>query len=662
MAPPTAAAEEHSRVELEEIAERARAYATAVSGRDVTIVSADRSHSTQKENRIALPRWLDSERTREETLLEYKILTTLEAGVLRYTDELIEISALPKAMQRQIRRYGKVAGRQLDDFISEMHKPTGYYQSFSSLLQIIEFGRIRQQLRHNYPALDEDIDDFLTRKSRHVELTRALREDLQDWEVSYARQKRTFFGDESRLKTRGQTENELACLDLSYLLLFSNQEVAEREGERLSEKAVRIYQEAFPLISRPGATRTDSVKLTLEILDREFYVQDKRDKKMKKSDEKKRKKERRKDNLPRQEPLPKPLPEYPLVVSVLGLTGGERMSHHLLFAEKEEGKVKEPEITQFFVDEWDDRKKDYIKDACFIQETEKFDPPRGATPRGPRRFEFSSLEVAGIREILEILKPEGKVRTKMLRSGELDFNVWVKYRQAKKLGLNPDQRFYSRVERKERDVAQLILWDISGSGNGYCSRSAIEANMRTIDVQEYGILHYVAALEELGDDIAVLAYHSVGREKVSVYPLLRFGEGYPLDELQRKTGVIAPSFNNCDGAAIRHALYHYLANHPARTKILVHVNDGVPDDLAHSMKTAAGEDFPEYRGEYAIADVKKALGECAAQEIIIFGLSFARETHRPALEAIFGDQYKILKTPYSLGKKLGQVMAAKTLI
>jgi len=60
--------------------------------------------------------------------------------------------------------------------------------------------------------------------------------------------------------------------------------------------------------------------------------------------------------------------------------------------------------------------------------------------------------------------------------------------------------------------------------------------------------------------------------------------------------------------------------------------------------------------------VKKALEECASQGVITFGLSFAQEAARPTLERIWGDQYKMLKTPYSLGKKLAQVMLEKTLV
>ncbi|MBW2972469.1 hypothetical protein KY359_05545, partial [Candidatus Woesearchaeota archaeon] len=60
--------------------------------------------------------------------------------------------------------------------------------------------------------------------------------------------------------------------------------------------------------------------------------------------------------------------------------------------------------------------------------------------------------------------------------------------------------------------------------------------------------------------------------------------------------------------------------------------------------------------------VKRALSEYASQGIITFGISFAREKTRPALEAIWGDQYKMLKTPYSLGKKLAQIMLEKTLV
>ena len=50
------------------------------------------------------------------------------------------------------------------------------------------------------------------------------------------------------------------------------------------------------------------------------------------------------------------------------------------------------------------------------------------------------------------------------------------------------------------------------------------------------------------------------------------------------------------------------------------------------------------------------------QNIMTFGFAFAKELHRPILEKIWGKNYKILKTPYSLGKKLAELMVEKTYI
>jgi nitric oxide reductase activation protein len=277
------------------------------------------------------------------------------------------------------------------------------------------------------------------------------------------------------------------------------------------------------------------------------------------------------------------------------------------------------------------------------------------------RLEFSSEEAAGIMAALEVLKPEGKVTTRRLRNGELDFDAWVKYRDAKKTGMNPEERYYKKVEYKSRAVAQLILWDVSGSTREYFSKASLEENMRIIDAQKYGILHYVVGAAELGDDIAIIAYNSRGRDDVCIYPLMMFNSEYgPVDVVRRIMGV-APSDNNHDGAALRHVLHQFLLPHPARTKILVHINDGIPEDSVRYGKRFRGYDLQDYVGEYAIADVRKALSEYHENGIITFGLSYAKESKRALLEKIWGDDYKMIRSPYTLGRKIAQIMVEKTL-
>lgn len=189
--------------------------------------------------------------------------------------------------------------------------------------------------------------------------------------------------------------------------------------------------------------------------------------------------------------------------------------------------------------------------------------------------------------------------------------------------------------------------------------------MRIIDMGGYGILHYAAAVKELGDDLMVMAYNSQGRQRVNVYPFVHFGEACSPAELAALLRKIVPRDNNHDGAALRHALYNYLLPHPAETKILVHISDGVPEDKTFSsLSASASRKFPEYEGRYAIADVKKALEECTVYGVHTFGFSFAKEQQgqRALLQQIWGNDYRMLKTPYGLGRNLAKLMALKTIM
>ncbi len=655
-------------VNLEDVVGSLTPYAVGISGKEVTLIDEQASSYRDSYHTalILLPAKVLAP-SLETGFLYYKIKTTLEAALLKHAEEPVSIQELPEKWRRRIR---PGPGVHLQGFINEATMLPAMAKSFFSLFKVIEFGRLRQSLRHTCPALDEDIDRFMAESMmkkyltvNYISFTSVQRTQLNNWAAYDASIKANPLLNDKKIASYEETELELSMKDLAYLLLFSQESAINTPLTAFTPRAQGLYQQIYPVISQPDISKSAVVRLTLDILEKDYFPlpapkqrknQEAAAQEMPPKPQEKKKPSRQEKSKPQD-----PLPDMLSAVVPLDYESVKRFDAYIVLKEKAAGSFIHVE-NQFRVDEWDQHQGQYIQDICVVRENDKF--PVGQ-PGLDSRYVFNPEEVGAITEALRVLKPEGKVVTRRLQQGTFDFPAWEQYRREKKMGFNPEPRYFKRVERRQRDVAQLILWDISNSTQNYCSKAALDAKMRIIDMEKYGIEHYALAIRELGDDLAIFAYHSQGRDNISLYPLLHFGQEFTRESLNQKLTEVLPGFNNHDGAAIRYVLQKYLAPHAAQLRLLVHINDGVPaDDVSSFRQRGKSAQLPAYEGEYAVADVKQALNECQQYDVTTFCLSFAEEKQRPLLEKIWGTEYKILRTPYSLGKKLAQIAREKTLI
>ena len=96
------------------------------------------------------------------------------------------------------------------------------------------------------------------------------------------------------------------------------------------------------------------------------------------------------------------------------------------------------------------------------------------------------------------------------------------------------------------------------------------------------------------------AFSGAGRLRVDYLTVKDFGEGVT-DEVKGRLASLTPSRNTRMGAAVRHASA-MLSARPSRVKLLIILSDGFPNDL-------------EYKGNYAIADTRRAIREARAKNI-----------------------------------------------
>lgn len=177
-----------------------------------------------------------------------------------------------------------------------------------------------------------------------------------------------------------------------------------------------------------------------------------------------------------------------------------------------------------------------------------------------------------------------RIRKKRQSEGEiLDLDACVAAVVARRGGLPPDDRLFQREAPGPRDLALLLLLDMSQStadkGRDGRSLLAIEKDAASI---------LGAAFETAGDALAIHAFNSDGREKVRYVQLKGFAD--VMDAIvRRRLAAVTSEHSTRLGAALRHA-GRYLQQQRAFRHVLVVLTDGEPSDIDVQDPTYLAED------------------------------------------------------------------------
>jgi nitric oxide reductase activation protein len=171
--------------------------------------------------------------------------------------------------------------------------------------------------------------------------------------------------------------------------------------------------------------------------------------------------------------------------------------------------------------------------------------------------------------------------------------------------------------RRRRDLAVLLLLDISGSAG-----EPAEGGKTVHEQQRAAAAALTLALHELGDRVALYAYHSQGRSSVSLMPVKRFGEDPGSTFLQRLGGLEPGAYSRL-GAAIRHGATLLQDHGGTPRQLLVVLSDGLAYDHG-------------YEPAYGAADAQRALGEARRQGVACLCLSIGASTDPANLRKVFG--------------------------
>ena len=303
-------------------------------------------------------------------------------------------------------------------------------------------------------------------------------------------------------------------------------------------------------------------------------------------------------------------------------------------AAEEQGK-EEGVGAAFIYDEWSQPEGDYYCQYCQVHEMRLQDVRPQAIPD-----EISQL-AARTRRIFELLRPE-YVKERYLAEGDtINIDRLVRYTVLRGREPSPRVDFYEKPFRRQRDLAVLILLDVSGSTGQGVDRE------KTIEIEKRAALILGQGLSVLGDRFAVSGFSGNGREHCEFFIYKDFSEAWDRERISCVLSAYPRSATRI-GAALRHA-GHRLSQIAARQRLIVVITDGKPTDTGYDPQT-----------RYAQHDVRMACVENRRQGIHTFCVS-TTENSRTDMEIMFPDRmFAILPDIQHLPRVLPQLYIRMT--
>lgn len=182
-----------------------------------------------------------------------------------------------------------------------------------------------------------------------------------------------------------------------------------------------------------------------------------------------------------------------------------------------------------------------------------------------------------LQRLLDALKPQERVRVRYQEEGsELDLDVAVRSLIDQRSGSMPDPRIHMSHRTDGRDIAVLLLLDLSESLNDPVAAGGDGATS-VLALSREAVTLLAWAIEKLGDKLAIAGFHSNTRHDVRYHHIKGFSEPFD-DAVKARLAGLEAAFSTRMGAAMRHA-GHYLRHREADKKLLLVLTDGQPSDV-----------------------------------------------------------------------------------
>lgn len=301
---------------------------------------------------------------------------------------------------------------------------------------------------------------------------------------------------------------------------------------------------------------------------------------------------------------------------------------------------KEPVSDPFHYQEWDYQIQLHRPDWATVYERRQ----RKGDPEDIEDILTEYKPIAHrIKQIIDLLTPEGVQRKRGLEDGdEIDINAAIDAMIAIRMGEQPSPRITMRNVLNSRDLAVVVLMDLSESTN-----EAMQGSDKTVlQLTREAATLVSTAINGIGDPFALHGFASDGRHDVQYYRFKDFNQHFDDDAKSRLAGMQG-GLSTRMGAALRHAGTHLLKQ-PERRKLILLVTDGEPADI------------DERDPQHLRHDTKKAVEELYSNGVLTYCLTLDPNAD-DYVKRIFGqNNYTIIDHVDRLPEQLPVLFASLT--
>jgi hypothetical protein len=289
--------------------------------------------------------------------------------------------------------------------------------------------------------------------------------------------------------------------------------------------------------------------------------------------------------------------------------------------------------------EWDYHNQSYRPDWVSVYEALH---PRGDAADIERLLTKHAGLAKRLKKLLDLLKPQDKVRIRYQEEGsELDLDVALRSLIDYKSGAAPDPRINMSHQTSGRNIAVMLLLDLSESLNEPVAGGAqtlLELNREAVSLLAW-------AIDQLGDPFAIAGFNSNTRHDVRYLHIKGYSERWD-DEVKGRLAAMEAGYSTRMGAAMRHAA-HYLGKQQADKKLMLILTDGEPADIDSKD------------GRILIEDARQAVKELDRSGIYSYCINLDPKADEYVRD-IFGKQYTIVDNVAQLPERLPELFISLT--
>ena len=289
--------------------------------------------------------------------------------------------------------------------------------------------------------------------------------------------------------------------------------------------------------------------------------------------------------------------------------------------------------------EWDYQSQSYRPDWVSLYEALH---PAGNAAKIDRLLAKHDALAKRLKRLLDLLKPQDKVRIRYQEDGaELDLDIALRSLIDFRSGTTPDPRINMSHKTSGRDIAVLLLLDLSESLN----EKTPSGEQTILELSQEAVSLLAWAIDRLGDPLAIAGFHSDTRHQVRYQHIKGFTEDWN-DDVKARLAAMEAGWSTRMGAALRHA-GHYLGNRAADKKLLLILTDGRPSDVDSPDEQALSE------------DARQAIRELDQDGIFPYCISLDPRADEYVSD-IFGRRYTVIDNVERLPEKLPELFMALT--